>query len=74
MKSRHMELVGDKAPPVLALKSIVDRSSNNLTDSYVAHPDDILVILHHLLPGGNLLFANFKLYQFLQSKIKAELR
>lgn len=45
------------------------RKGGNIVEEVAARPDEVLVILNFLLPGGQLLFANIHLYRHLKSQI-----
>ncbi|CEL92266.1 unnamed protein product [Vitrella brassicaformis CCMP3155] len=46
---------------------------NVIAEEFLARPDDILVILHHLLPGGQLSFTNLSLCTYLKGRINVML-
>eukprot|EP00930_Biecheleria_cincta_P097182 TRINITY_DN88901_c0_g1_i1.p1 TRINITY_DN88901_c0_g1~~TRINITY_DN88901_c0_g1_i1.p1 ORF type:complete len:215 (-),score=48.71 TRINITY_DN88901_c0_g1_i1:74-688(-) len=45
------------------------RKAGSLVDEVSSKPDEILVILDYLLPGGQLLFTNSNLHRYLKSQI-----
>lgn len=44
-------------------------NASGLTEEFTSRPDEILVILNFLLPGGQLLFCNFSLYTHFKTQI-----
>lgn len=52
----------------------VNSDSPPLADLYQKRPDALLVTLHHLLPGGQLLFTNIPRAQRIKADIKDALR
>lgn len=53
--------------------STTSKTAGDLSAQIVARTDDILVLLHHLLPGGVLQFVNYTLYSFLRDRAAAEM-
>mmetsp|Transcript_37064 Transcript_37064/g.105989 ORF Transcript_37064/g.105989 Transcript_37064/m.105989 type:complete len:201 (-) Transcript_37064:103-705(-) len=45
------------------------RKGGGIVEEVVARPDEVLAILNHLLPGGQLLFTNFRLYKHFGAQI-----
>merc|ERR1719433_735527 len=45
------------------------RKGGSVMEEVAARPDEVLAILNFLLPGGQLLFANFHLYRHLKEQI-----
>merc|ERR1719473_2113694 len=44
-------------------------ANERITEEVSTRPDEILAILHFLLPGGQLLFSNFHLHKYLKTQI-----
>ena len=47
---------------------------SDVDSTFVDRPDQVLVILHHLLPGGQLLFMNHAMYTNLRSQCQEVLK
>lgn len=49
--------------------SSASTGGSTIVDEIIGRPDDILLMLHYLLPNGTLHFINFDLYMYLKTQI-----